>query len=56
MKTNPHGIFATFNPLPPAEYIFEFKDPKNTYFFDTMKLKIEESNPKPLELFSKELM
>src|SRR3989344_4533239 len=56
MKTNPHGIFATFNPLPPSEYIFEFKDPKNTYFFDTMKLKIEESNPKPLEFFSKELM
>lgn len=56
LKTNPHGIFATFNPLSPSEYIFEFKDPKNTYFFDTIKLNIEESNPKPLEFFSKELL
>jgi len=56
LKTNPHGVFATFNPLSSAEYIFEFKDPKSTYFFDTIKLKIEDSNPKPLEFFSKELM
>ncbi len=56
LKTNPHGIFATFNPLQPSEYTFEFKDPRNTYFFDTMKLRIEESNVKPLEFFSKELM
>jgi len=56
LKTNPHGVFATFNPLPPSEYLFEFKDPKNTYFFDTMKLKIEDLNPKPLEFFSKELL
>lgn len=56
LKTNPHGVFATFNPLPPAEYLFEFKDPKNTYFFDTIKLKIEETNPKPFEFFSKELI
>ncbi len=56
MKTNPHGVFATFNPLPPGEYLFEVKDPKNTYFFDTMKIKIESANPKPLEIFSKELL
>lgn len=56
LKTNPHGIFATFNPLQSSEYTFEFKDPKNTYFFDTMKLKIEASNVKPLEFFSKELI
>lgn len=56
LKTNPHGVFATFNPLPPAEYSFEFKDPKSSYFFDTMKLKIGESNPRLLEFFSKELL
>jgi len=56
LKTNPHGVFATFNPLTPKEYLFEFKDPKNTYFFDTMSLKLEEANPKPLEFFSKELI
>ncbi len=56
LKTNPHGIFATFNPLPAGEYIFEVKDPKNTYNFDTMKIKIEDTNPKPIEIFSKELL
>ncbi len=56
LKTNPHGVFATFNALPQAEYQFEFKDPKGTYFFDTMKLKIEEQNPKSFEIFSKELI
>jgi len=56
LKTNPHGIFATFNPLPPAEYVFETKDPKNTYFFDTMKIKIDEVNIKPIEIFSREML
>lgn len=56
MKTNPHGIFATFNPLPPAEYTFEVKDPKNNYFFDTMKVPIQLANEKPIELFSKEML
>ena len=56
LKTNPHGIFATFNPLIPNNYIFEIKDPKNTYFFDTIKVKIEANNPKPIEFYSKELL
>ena len=56
LKSNPHGVFATFKPLPQSDYLFEFKDPKNTYFFDTMKLRIEKSNPEPLEFFSKELL
>ena len=56
LKTNPHGVFATFSPLPEGEYVFEVKDPKNTYFFDTMKLKIGEANTRPLEFFSKELL
>lgn len=56
LKSNPHGVFATFSPLPAGEYLFEFKDPKNTYFFDTMKIRIEDANAKPLEFFSKELL
>lgn len=56
LKTNPHGVFATFNPLPASEYLFEFKDPKNTYFFATMKMRIEGPGSKPLEFFSKELI
>ena len=56
LKTNPYGVFATFNPLPPGTYSFEIKDLKNAYVFDTMKLPITETNPKPLEFFSKELL
>lgn len=56
LKTNPHGVFATFTTLSPSEYTFEFKDPKNTYIFDTIKIQINESNPKSLEIFSKELL
>lgn len=55
LKTNPHGVFATFNPLPPGEYTIETKDPKNTYIFDTIKINISQNN-KPLEIFSKELI
>ena len=56
LKTNPYGVFATFNPLKEGEYIFELKDPKESYFFDTMRLKIGGETQKPLEFFSKELL
>lgn len=56
LKTNPHGVFATFNPLPAGTYEFEVKDLKDAYFFDTMKISIAETNLKPLEFFSKELL
>ncbi|QQG44346.1 MAG: PrgI family protein [Candidatus Roizmanbacteria bacterium] len=56
LKTNPHGVFATYNNLPEGEYLFELKDPKGGYFFDTMKLKVEENNPNPFEFYSKEML
>jgi len=56
LKTNPHGVFATFNPLSSTEYTFEIKDPNNNYFFDTMKTKVENQNLKPLEIYSKEMI
>ncbi|MBI3366691.1 PrgI family protein [Candidatus Roizmanbacteria bacterium] len=56
LKSNPHGVFATFNPLPPNEYSFEIKDPNNSYIFDTMKLKIGSENTRPFEFYSKELL
>ncbi|MBI3620265.1 PrgI family protein [Candidatus Roizmanbacteria bacterium] len=56
LKTNPHGVFATFSPLPVGEYSFEIKDPKNVYFFDTMKIRVDVANPRPLEFNSKELL
>lgn len=56
LKTNPHGIFATFSPLSTGVYSFEAKDPKQSYFFDTMKLKVEGGNANPIEIFSRELI
>jgi len=56
LKTNSHGIFATYNPLPSSEYVFETKDPKGIFFFDTMKVKVENLNEKPVEITSKELI
>jgi len=56
LKTNPHGVFATFNPLESGDYLFQIKDPSNHYFFDTMKVRIENANNNPIEIMSKELM
>lgn len=56
LKTNPHGVFATFSALPQGEYIFEVKDPRSSYFFDTMKIEVAGENQKPVEIFSKELI
>ena len=56
LKTNVNGVFATFNPLPPGDYFFEIKDPQGRHFFDTMKVKVENSNPNPLRFLSKELL
>ncbi len=55
LKSNPHGIFATYNPLPNGEYMFEMKDPKNIYFFDTMNIHITEKNNN-IEIISKEML
>jgi len=56
LKTNNHGYFASFKSLPPGEYIFEIKDPKQNHFFDTISLKLEEVNPNPIEIFSKKIL
>ncbi|MEK7633608.1 MAG: PrgI family protein [Patescibacteria group bacterium] len=56
LKTNSHGIFATYNPLPVFDYFFETKDPKGNFFFDTIKVKVENENVRPIEISSKELI
>ncbi|MGB9882955.1 MAG: PrgI family protein [Microgenomates group bacterium] len=55
LKTNSHGVFASFNPLPNAEYLLEIKDPKGQYFFDTMKIKVNNIN-QPITIQSKEMI
>lgn len=56
LKTNPHGVFASFHELPKGDYTVEAKDPKGGYFFDTMKLSITNEPLKQLEINSKELL
>ena len=56
LKTNPHGVFATFHELPVGEYIIEPKDPKGGYFFDTMKLAVSNKPLSVLDIHSKEIL
>lgn len=56
LKTNPHGIFATYSPLSTGEYRFEISDPKGNYFFDTMNIGIDSQKQKPLIFYSKEML
>ncbi|MEO6508841.1 MAG: PrgI family protein [Patescibacteria group bacterium] len=56
LKTNPHGIFATYNALPDGEYKFEIKDPNGGYNFDTMNMHVPNPENRPYEFYSKELM
>ena len=56
LKTNVHGVFATFHTLATGEYSLEAKDPKGVYFFDTMDIKIDDQPQKPLDIVSKELI
>lgn len=56
MKTNPHGVFATFNPVMPGTYHLEIRDPNGTYYFDTMNIAVRDSNPMPVEVLSKEIL
>lgn len=56
LKSNPHGVFATYNSLTPGEYSFEVKDPRSLHFFDTIKIRVEEINAKPFECYSKDIL
>lgn len=55
-KTNSHGVFLSYNPFPVGEYVLEVKDPKQVYFFDTMKIRVDNSNNQPIEISSKEML
>jgi len=56
LKTNPHGVFATYSSLPQGEYLMEAKDPRGSYLFDTMKISLSTSNPAPFTMQSKGLL
>jgi len=56
LKTNPHGVFATFSALAPGDYSFEIKDTNSLYFFDTIKIKVDNTPIKSIEIYSKEMI
>ncbi len=56
LKTNPHGIFATYSKLPLGDYVFKVSDSNDNYFFDTMNLHIDPDNVQPLMIYSKEIL
>jgi len=56
LKTNPHGVFATFTKLPPGQYVLEAQDPNKKYFFDTIKVVLQDTNPHQIEITSKEMI
>ena len=56
LKTNPHGIFATYSPLPEGEYVFELSDPTDAYFFDTMNIHLGAKQQPALTFYSKEIL
>ena len=54
LKTNPHGVFATFNPLPEGEYIIEIVDSSGGYLFDKTTIAITNQTRHNFEFVSKE--
>lgn len=56
LKSNPHGIFATYSPLPEGDYTFELSDPNDSYFFDTMKIHLGAKQQPALTFYSKEIL
>lgn len=56
LKTNPHGIFATYSPLPDDNYQLEITDPNGNYFFDTMSIPIVANQKLPIVVYSKEIL
>lgn len=56
LKTNHHGLFATFHPLPPGDYEVGPKDLGGKYFFDTMRITVDDQQLSPLQIYSKEVL
>lgn len=56
LKTNNHGVFATYRPLGEATYLFEAKDSSGPYFFDTMEIPVRKNNNAPIEFISRETL
>jgi hypothetical protein len=56
LKSNPHGIFATYSPLAIGQYTLKIQDPNSVYFFDTIIINITEEIINPITIISKEML
>lgn len=56
LKTNPHGVFATFHPLPPGKYKIEIADSSENYQFDSKVVELGRVGQVPVTFASKELL
>lgn len=56
LKTNPHGVFATFNPLPDGEYLVEIVDTGGGYSFSPTTILINNQVKPYFEFSSKETL
>lgn len=56
LKTNPHGVFATFNPLPEGEYVVEIIDSSGGYLFDKVTITINNQSQPNFEFISREMI
>jgi len=54
LKTNPYGVFATFNPLQDGEYIVDIVDSANNYNFDQVKITLSNQSKNHMIVSSKE--
>ncbi len=54
LKTNPHGVFATFHPLPEGEYLIEIVDSAGNYLFEKQPITVSGQPHTNLEFVSKE--
>lgn len=56
LKSNPHGVFATYSPLDKGLYKIVITDPNSVYFFDTINIEITSDKINPLTIISKEIL
>ena len=56
LKTNPHGVFATFKPLPAGTYVLDITDPSGNYQFDRQTIELSSADNHIIDVASKELM
>lgn len=56
LKTNPNGVFATFNTLPNGAYTFEAKDPRGAHVFSPVAITLQDANTTPFTIQEKGLL